>query len=180
MALLMKRISKKAWFRFRGLRGRTEGSSAVEFAIIGTALLFMVGGVLDLSHLWYMKNLMANASREGVRYGTRYWIDPVTKNRILPKDLNPSIRDYILRTDEENGGKGGWGLLQFMPADANPQVTLGGPAATETDPAALNNPISEDLTVTITARKYWFLIGAVIPTLGDYKDITVTTTMKCE
>jgi len=127
-----------------------------------------------------MKNLMANASREGVRYGTRYWIDPVTKIRILPKDLIPSIEDYILKTDGENGGKGGWGLRQFLPANADPKVTLGGPAATETDPAALNNPISEDLTVTITARKYWFLIGAFIPTLGDYKDLSVTTTMKCE
>ena len=127
-----------------------------------------------------MKNLMANASREGARYGTRYWIDPVTKNRILPKDLNPSIQNYMLRTNADNGGKGGWGLLQFMPSDANPQASLGGPASTETDPAALNYPISEDLQVTITARKYWFILGAIVPTLGNYTDLSVTTTMKCE
>ncbi len=176
----MRRLARAVWVRCRGLRRRTEGSSAVEFAIIGTVFIFMIGGVVDLSHVWYMKNLMANASREGARYGTRYWIDPVTKTRILPKDLNPSIQNYILRTAAENGDKGGWGLLQFMPTDANTQVTLGGPASTETDPAALNNPISEDLQVTITARKYWFLIGAIVPTLGNYKDLSVTTTMKCE
>jgi hypothetical protein len=176
----MRRLAKKAWGRWRGLGRRTEGASAVEFAIIGTVLLFLVGGVLDLSHVWYIKNLMANASREGARYGTRYWIDPTTKTRILPKDLNPSVQNYILKTDAENGGKGGWGLLQFMPADGNTQVTLGGPAATETDPAKLNYPTSEDLKVTITARKYWFIIGAFVPTLGDYKDLSVATTMKCE
>ena len=88
----MRRLARAVWLRCRGLWRRTEGASAVEFAIIGTVFIFMIGGVVDLSHVWYMKNLMANASREGARYGTRYWIDPVTKIRILPKDLNPSIR----------------------------------------------------------------------------------------
>jgi hypothetical protein len=176
----MKRLARKVVLRFRLFGRRTEGASAVEFAIIGTVLLFFIGGILDLSHVWYMKNLMANASREGARYGTRYWIDPTTKNRILPKNLNPTIQNYILRTNAENGDKGGWGLLQFMPTDANTQVTLGGPASTETDAAALNYPMSEDLQVTITSRKYWFILGAFVPTLGDYKDLTVTTTMKCE
>ena len=67
-----------------------------------------------------------------------------------------------------------------MPTDADTRVALDGPASTETDPAALNYPVSEDLKVTITARKYWFLLGAIVPTLRDYQDLSVSTTMKCE
>lgn len=177
----MRRMAKKWFSRLRILGRLTEGSAAVEFAIIGTAFIFLLGGIVDLSHAWYMRSVMANASREGARYGTRYYIYPTTQQRILPKDVIPSVQDYILNTSAANGGKGGWGLLQFMPSDANTQVTLSGAAATETVAGNLFNSsgIAEDLTVTITARKTWFLL-CIIPGMGSYTDLSVTTTMKCE
>jgi hypothetical protein len=147
----------------------------MEFAILGTVFLLFVGGIMDLGHAWYMANLMSNASREGARYGTKYI--PSGSNRVLPKDLNPSIGNYILNTSKANGGSGGWGLSQLLPSNANAQVTLGGPAATEVNPAALPG---EDLTVTITARKNWFFLGTLVPGLGSSKTLSVTTTMKCE
>jgi hypothetical protein len=43
-------------------------------------------------------------------------------------------------------------------------------------PAALNYPVTEDLQVTIRTRKYWFLLGAVVRTPGNDKDLPVATT----
>ena len=176
----MRIMARKLFSRIRGLRRRTEGAAAVEFAIIGTVFILLIAGVMDLSHAWYMNNLMSNASREGARYGTRYWVttDPNTgaTMRTLPKDLQPTIQNYILNTSEANGGSG-WGLSQLMPSDAGATVTLGGLGATETNPFSL---AGEDLTVTIKAQKTWFLLGALVPGMGDHIELSVTTTMKCE
>jgi hypothetical protein len=152
------------------------GGIAVEFAIIVPILLLLVFGIIDFGHAWYMDHLLSNASREGARYGTRYVTD-IHSHRILPQSLTPSIANYIKYNSAENGGLGGWGLVHFLPSDANPQVAVSGPGTTTTDPSAL---AGKDLTVRITARKTWFVIGRLIPGLGSYKDLAVQTTMKCE
>jgi Flp pilus assembly protein TadG len=157
---------------------REHGNAALEFAIVLPILLLLVFGIIDFGHAWYMDHLLSNASREGARYGTRYitsGTDPT--DRLLPQNLTPSISNYVLYNSSENGGQGGWGLIHLLPADANPQVSISGPGATNTDPTTL---AGEDLTVTITARKTWFVIGRLLPGLGSYKVLTVTTTMKCE
>ncbi len=142
-----------------------QGSSAVEFAIILPVFLLLTFGIVDFGHAWYMKQLMVNASREGARYGTRYQTD-TSGNRVLPTSLN--IQDYVKNT---------WGLSSMLPADSNPNVTLGGAAATETNVANLTG---EDLTVTVTARKNWLVIGKLVPGLASYIDISTKTDMKCE
>jgi TadE-like protein len=152
-----------------------RGGIAVEFALIIPALLLLVFGIVDFGHAWYMDHLLSNASREGARYGTRFV--KVGNDRLLPQNLTPSISDYVKNTSEENGGKGGWGLAALLPTDANSVVTPTGPGWTETVSTAL---AGKDLTVTVTARKSWFVIGKLIPGLGSYKDLSVRTTMKCE
>lgn len=158
----------------RGLRG-THGAIAVEFAIILPVLLLLVFGIIDFGHAWYMRHMMSDASREGARYGTRY--STVGTTRILPKDFNPSITNFVLNTSVQNGGKGGWGLVSSLPADANPQVTPGGAGATWPNATTL---AGKDLIVTITATKTWFVLGSLIPGFGSSKVLTVTTTMTCE
>ncbi|MCK9378389.1 MAG: pilus assembly protein [Syntrophobacterales bacterium] len=158
----------------RGLRGE-HGAIAVEFAIILPVLLLLVFGIVDLGHAWYMKHLMSDASREGARYASRYWT--VGTTRILPKDLTPSVTNYVLLTSAENSSQGGWGLTRLLPSDANPQVTPGGPGATWTNATTV---AGKDLIVTITATKTWFVLGKLIPTLGSSKILSVTTTMTCE
>jgi Flp pilus assembly protein TadG len=157
---------------------REHGNAALEFAIVLPILMLLVFGIIDFGHAWYMDHLLSNASREGARYGTRYSTSgPDPQDRYLPTNLTPSISNYILNTSSQNGGDGGCGLTQLLPADANPQVTLSGPATTVTDPTQL---AGKDLTVTITARKTWFVIGRLLPGLGSYKTLQVSTTMKCE
>jgi Flp pilus assembly protein TadG len=161
---------------FLGLfTGRQQGSVAVEFAIIVPVLALLVFGALDLGHAWYMKHAMQNSCREGARYATRYQTNSAG-NRLLPSSLAPTIRNYILQTADQNGGTGS-GLNSLLPADANAQVTPSGPAFTESDVKKL--PL-EDLTVTVTARKNWFVINSLVPGMADYVDITVAATMKCE
>jgi Flp pilus assembly protein TadG len=139
----------------------------VEFAIIFPVLVLLAFGIIDFGHAWYMKHLMSDASREGARYATRYVTD-ISGHRILPKDLSPTVANYVLTT---------WGLQNYLPCDASPTVTPGGAGATETNPSIL---AGEDFILTITATKTWFVLGALIPGLGSSKTLSVTTTMTCE
>ena len=159
----------------RGLHAE-HGAIAVEFAIILPVLLLLVFGIVDFGHSWYMRHALQNSCREGARYATRYQTD-AGGNRVLPKDLTPSIQDYILQTTAENGGSG-TGLNSLLPSGAGATVTPSGPAYTETDTAKL---ALEDLTVTVTAKKDWFILNKLVPGIsGDHVDIIVATTMKCE
>ena len=150
----------------RGLRSE-RGGITVEFAIIFPILVLLVFGIIDFGHAWYMRHMMSDASREGARYGTRYLTD-ATGHRILPKNLSPSVTNYVLTT---------WGLASHLPADASPTVTPSGPAATETNTSIL---AGEDFIVTITATKTWLVLGKLLPGVGDSATLRVTTTMTCE
>jgi hypothetical protein len=158
----------------RGLRSE-RGGITVEFAIIFPILMLLVFGIVDFGHAWYMRHMMSDASREGARYGTRYWTTGVY--RVLPTNLAPSIQNFVLNTSVQNSNKGGWDLKSRLPADADPQVFPEGPGATWSDPS---NLAGKDLIVRITAKKTWFVLGKLIPGFGDSKTIIVTTTMTCE
>jgi Flp pilus assembly protein TadG len=155
---------------------RQQGSVAVEFAIIVPVLFLLVFGAIDFGHAWYMRHVLQNGCREGARYGSRYQTNG-SGDRLLPKDLVPSISNYILNNPADNGGSG-CGLSSLLPCDANPAVTPSGPAATESDVKQL---ALKDLTVTVTARKSWFIIDKLVPGMTkNYVDISVSTTVKCE
>ncbi len=159
----------------RGLSGE-HGAIAVEFAIILPVLVLLVFGIIDFGHAWYVRHVLQNSCREGARYATRYQTDG-SGNRVLPSALTPSIQDYILNTTAENEGSG-TGLNSLLPPDAGATVTPSGPAYSETDITKL--PL-EDLTVTVTAKKDWFVLDKLVPGItGDHVDITVAATMKCE
>jgi Flp pilus assembly protein TadG len=157
-----------------GMRSE-RGGVAVEFALIFPILMLLVFGIIDFGHAWYMKHLMSDASREGARYATRYWT--VGTHRTLPKDLTPTITNFVLQTSAENGGKGGWGLKNLLPADADPQVFPEGAGATWTD---VSTVAGKDLIIRITATKTWFVLGSLVPGFGSSKTLTVSTTMTCE
>jgi Flp pilus assembly protein TadG len=159
----------------QGIRGE-HGAVAVEFAIVLPVLLLLVFGIIDFGHAYYMKQVLQNSCREGARYATRYQTDN-SGNRILPSALTPSIQDYILNTSADNGGSG-TGLNSLLPSDAAAQVTPSGAAYTETN--TTNLPL-EDLKVTVTAKKYWFILNKLVPGItSNYVQISVAATMKCE
>jgi Flp pilus assembly protein TadG len=154
----------------RGLRDaltdfcrREQGVTAVELAIILPIFLLLAFGIMDFGHAWYMKNMVQNASREGARYGTRYQTSSATGARLLPSALDPSIINYT---------KG------LLPSSFNPEVTISGAAATESN---VSNLPLEDLTVTVKAKKYWLILDKLVPGwVQGYVNISIPTTMKCE
>ncbi|OGR29638.1 MAG: hypothetical protein A2139_02740 [Desulfobacca sp. RBG_16_60_12] len=141
----------------------TRGAVAVEFAIICTLFVLLLGGVFDFGHAWYMKQVITNASREGARYGVTYKSNSVGA-RIAPNAFSPSITTYI--TTNYLGSAA-------LPSDANPNVTLGGAGLT-------TGTKGTGLEVTVTATKTWFLISGLIPGLGNQKTLTAKTVMLCE
>ena len=151
----------------RGIRGE-RGAVAVEAAIIFPVLLLLVFGILDFGHAWYMKQIIINASREGARYGTRS-----TKSTTPASALVPSISNYILNTSAENGNKGGYGLKEQLPGD-NPKV----PAPT--GPGYTDNTSGNDLFVTVTATKTWWVVNNFVPGMEPTSTISSTTCMKVE
>ena len=171
----MKSIMKLSFSLIRRLR-REEGAIAVEFAIVFPILALLFFGIVDFGHAWYMRHLMSDACREGVRYGSRCRTNS-SGTRVLPKNLTPSITNFILNTSTENGGKGGWGLTDALPSDASASVTLSGTGATETNPSIV---AGENLTVTVNAQKTWFILGSIIPGFGNTVNMSVITTMTCE
>ena len=161
----------------RGIRAE-HGAVAVEFAIVLSVLMVLVFGIIDFGHAWYMRHMMSDASREGARYATRFkTVAGNTTQRLLPTALSPSISNYILKTAADNDGSNGFGLNCLLPADANAAAAPTGAAWNETDGTLL---AGEDLTVTVTATKTWFVLGKLLPGFGDSVLLTVTTTMKCE
>lgn len=146
----------------RNLLRRTEGSAAVEFAILGTVFILFLAGIIDLGHAWYMKQVVTNASREGSRYGVIYRTNSAG-NRIAPNALSPTIASYVSTTYLAN---------TLLPADAYPSVTPGGTGYSSTAKGA-------PLQVTVSATKKWFMLS-MVPGMGTQRTLTATTVMQLE
>jgi len=157
-----------------------RGGIAVEFAILLPVFALLVFGAVDFGHAFYMQQVVTTASREGARYATKYHTD-AGGNQILPASLSPSIPDYVLNTSAQNSGNGGYGLTSLLPGDANPQVSNDDLTSTALSPGyTSSNPSGLDITVTITAKKTWWVMGKFIPTLGTDITLKSSTVMKCE
>jgi hypothetical protein len=79
-----------------------------------------------------------------------------------PNALSPTIASYVSSQ-----------YSSLLPDNANLQVTPGGAGFT-------SGAAGDDLNVTVTATKHWWVLGSLIPGLGTTKNINVTTCMKVE
>ena len=57
------------FLNWKKLGRREDGAVSVEFALMLTLLLLIVGGVIDFGHYLYLRQVATNASREGARQG---------------------------------------------------------------------------------------------------------------
>jgi Flp pilus assembly protein TadG len=160
VGLLLLALNTGAKHFFRRLRTRTEGAATIEFAICLIPLLLIVGGIIDFGHLWYMESMLATASNEGARYATRYSAPSGT--RLSPSSLAPTVEAYV--TSNYSG---------LLPANADLKVIEGGDGYTSTT-AGLT------VSVQVTAQKYWFFIGNLVPGLPNPKTLSSTTVMSLE
>jgi Flp pilus assembly protein TadG len=156
----MRRKVKHYVLRCRGFWRRTQGVAAVEFAILGTVLIFILGGVLDFGHSFYISQVVTNASREGARYGVTFLVDS-TATRIAPINLSPSISNYVTTQY----------ISQTLVAGLHPTVTASG--------AGYNTGTKgQPVQVTVSATKNWFMLKNLIPGLPT--TISATSVMQCE
>jgi len=160
----MKSILRSRLQRFSD----TEGIAAVEFAIILVVFLTIVMGILEFGYDWYLRNALANASREGCRYGVMYRVD--ANNHWIPPSALPSgqtVQDVV------NGY-----LTPILPAGTTWTTTVTG-AGLNTEFDASNN--ANPLTVTVSTTKTWSALGNLLPGLNlNNMTITVATTMRME
>lgn len=68
-----------------GRRGTSRGQAMLEFALVLVVLLLLLLGVIDFARLFYTWSSIANAAREGARFGT------VHPNWWTAADHTPSI-----------------------------------------------------------------------------------------
>ncbi len=111
-----------------------EGAVAVEFALILPLLVFLVLGAMDLGHRFYLQNLITSASREGARYAAKY-----TGTNTDP--TSAAVSDRVK-----------------LPSGLNYNAfNLDALTVTTTFAGAIPNRVA---TVTVTAVKHWWVLGA--------------------
>lgn len=153
-------IIGRSLLRCRCFLRETKGAAAVEFAILSSAFLLILGGVLDFGHAWTVQQIITNASREGARYGVAFQ-QTTSATRIAPSSLSPNIHDYVINNY----------IAQTLASGLSPNVTITGTGYS-------SGTKGQPVRVTVTATKSWFMLGSFISSLPT--TLTATTTMLCE
>lgn len=138
----------------------SSGQVIVEFTLILPVLLVIVASIIELGLLFYNKQVIANASREGARAGiVRIYDEHGTK--IVP-DIKGTVEDYCRDR-----------LITFGTADL--------PSVTPATPTGLNYP--QDLTVKVS-YEYSFIFSSIMnlfgAKVGPTIEIAATTVMRME
>ncbi len=144
-------------------RGRgEEGAAAVEFALILPILVLLVLGGMDLGHRFYMQHLITNASREGARFAVKY-----TGTAAAPNST--AVSDYVKKPPPAPGGLN---YNAFNLSNLNVSTTYAG---------VFPDKIA---TVTVTADKHWWVLGAFtffnFPGFTNPQTLTASTAMNVE
>ncbi len=147
----MRRMVKRCRHFWR----RTQGVAAVEFAILATVLIFILGGILDFGHAWYIRQMLANASQEGARYATEFKMDSHA-SRVVPQVSD--VQTYV--TNTVLAGSGLTGLT----------VTVTG----------LSGIPDQDVKVQVSANKNWFMLKQLFPVWTWPNTISASTTVKTQ
>jgi Flp pilus assembly protein TadG len=142
----------------RGGRGE-DGAAAVEFALILPLLVLLVLGAMDFGHRLYLQHIITNASREGARYAAKY-----TGAAAAP--TSAAVSDYV----------------KLPPPKLNYNAFhLDTLTVTTTYAGTFPTKIA---TVTVTAIKHWWVLGAFhfYRFLGftNPQTLTATTAMNVE
>jgi Flp pilus assembly protein TadG len=127
----------------------TKGASAVEFAILLPLLVLMLFGLIEFSLLFFNKQVITNASREGARAGI------VARNPRLPET---NIRQIVLNYCAQN-------LVTFDNTRPPPDVTL--PDGYDSDAV-----FGDDLRVRVTYRYRFLVLPGIIVGLFGGSDIS--------
>lgn len=77
---------------------RELGSQLFEFALVLPLLLFLVAGVADFAQGWNLRQVLANAARDGARLGaTESAVDLSTTNPQSIQEVCQQVADYLIQ-----------------------------------------------------------------------------------
>jgi Flp pilus assembly protein TadG len=146
-----------------------KGGALIEFAIVLPLLLLLVGGIVDFGILFYNKQVLTNASREGARAGIVYQLnDDGDKITVTEGDIQDIVQNYCYDADNNK-----YRLLTFG----------GSSLPTTTAPGVESLTYPSDLTVTVSFT-YTFLLSSVLNvfggSFGPTLDISAVTVMRME
>jgi hypothetical protein len=163
-----------------------SGVAAVELALLIPVIVLLIAGILEFGHAFYIQQAITSASREGARYGIVY--RTVTSGgvttRLSPLNFgdHPPLKSIATVIDEY--------LKQFFEVE-DEEKFWAVPTPTLTQGTGTTIPdAGNDLTVTVTAVKTWYLLGGLIgnkdyprppDSAGDWvTTMSAETTMKLE
>ena len=158
----MVRLNRLRWRKIR----ECDGAAMVEFAIGSTVLIMLVLGIIEFGLLWYQKQIITNAAREGARYGVTYQTD-VNGVRLAPQNITTPYTIQTVVTNYLNNSLP-TGSFTVTVAD-DPTNTGGYTLGTKGKP----------IVVTVNCTNKMDLLSGFIPSL---KNITfkAQSTMNCE
>ncbi len=149
------RQNRLSWAKLR----EGDGAAMVEFAIACSVLVMLVLGIIEFGFLWYQKQVITNASREGARYGVAYATD-TNGIRIAPQNLSPTITSVVTNYCTSRIPTGSWST-----AVSGAGYTTG----TQGSP----------IIVTVTCTNQMDVLSGFIPSM-KHISFTAQTTMNCE
>lgn len=76
-------------------RAPQRGQALAEFAIILVVLMLLLLGIVDLSRAVYIRSVVANAAREGARYGIIYPMNEDAGDRPDPDNIMYHVRSSL-------------------------------------------------------------------------------------
>ena len=135
-----------------------KGTSIVEFAIILPLLLMLIFGILEFGVMFYDRQVITNASREGARAGI---VQALT--RPTPGEIAVVVQTYCNNRLFNLGG----------PRNLTISVTTNG------NPTGCAN-FAEDLRVSVTFPYDFLIFSRLISAFGNTINLTADTIMKCE
>jgi Flp pilus assembly protein TadG len=156
-------VHRLRWTKLR----KCDGAAMVEFAIGGTVLIMFLLGIIEFGFLWYQKQIITNASREGARYGITYRKVPGSDTRQSPKNFSPSIQSVVATY-----------LNQRIPTGSY-TTTVTGTGYNAADGAYSNDLKGLPVIVTVNCTNKMDLLSGLIPSLANIT-FNAQTIMNCE
>jgi Flp pilus assembly protein TadG len=134
------------------LVSREDGVVAVEFVLLFPLLALIVVGLVEFGHLWYVRQTLTNASREGARAAVVYEVENPDRAAWATTAATKAVNQYL--TDTKFSGT--W----------NTDTVAG---------AATGAPV----TVTVTSPSGLILLNKILPAF-DGISLAAETTMRLE
>jgi len=139
-----------------------KGAAVVEFALIVPLLIVIVFGIIEFSLLFFDKQVITNASREGARYG------------ILWGSSSPDVAEGLARFHNSEI------TAKVDEYAASHLVTFGASITPVTTITRTGDTSGNALTVTVTYNYDFLLLPNFIPGLPAVKTLTGVTVMRLE